>query len=199
MTRNTGFTIIELMLTIAVAGVLLAVGVPSFVNMTKNNCLTNKTNSLISAFQIARSTAITERNDIILAAKCMSDTEDNNGVADGSCATGDEYGPGVVVFRDIDGDNLADSEANDVNGDGDIDEEDFEIIRVIDFTCAATIDETANRTSFTYQADGTTTLAAGTTGFFNICDDRASSEYTGRRITVNAIGRPHAEADFTCP
>ena len=199
MTRNTGFTIIELMLTIAVAGVLLAVGVPSFVTMTKNNCLTNKTNALISAFQIARSTAITERTDIILAAKCMSDTEDNNGVADGSCAAGDEYGSGVVVFRDIDGDNLADSEANDVNGDGNINEADFEIIRAIDFTCAATIDETANRLSFTYQADGTTTLAAGATGFFNICDDRDSSEYTGRRVTVNAIGRPHAEADFTCP
>lgn len=199
MTRTKGFTIIELMITIAVAGVLLAIGVPSFVTMTKNNCLTNKTNSLISAFQIGRSTAITERNDIIVAAKCMSDTEDNNGVADGSCAAGDEYGSGVVVFRDIDGDNLADSEANDVNGDGSVDDGDIEIIRIIDFTCAATIDETANRTSITYQADGTTTLAVGATGFFNICDDRASSDYTGRRITVSAIGRPHAEADFTCP
>ena len=130
--------------------------------------------------------------------QCETD-DDNNGVADSSCASGNEFGAGVVVFRDIDGDNLADAATTDTNGDGTVDEFDFEVIRVIDFTCAATIDETAGRTSFTYQANGTTTLGAGATAFLNICDDRNSSEYTGRRVTVNAIGRPHAEADFTCP
>ena len=121
--NRAGFTIIELMLTIAIAAVLLAVAVPSYTNMVLNNCLTAKTNQLVSAMQLARSTAVTFRDEVTVGSISCQLDEDNNNAADGSCATADrqddEFGEGVVVYRDLDGDGFADLEADeDADGDG---------------------------------------------------------------------------------
>jgi type IV fimbrial biogenesis protein FimT len=54
-----GFTIIELMVTLTVAGILLAVGIPSFQQIIANNRLTGQANELVAALTLARSQAIT--------------------------------------------------------------------------------------------------------------------------------------------
>lgn len=56
--RLAGFTLLELMAALTVLGVLLAVGVPSFVALTQNNRVTSQTNQLVSALNLARSEAI---------------------------------------------------------------------------------------------------------------------------------------------
>ncbi len=65
----TGFTIIELMLTVAILGVVLVIALPSYNNTVKNNCLTTDTNTLITSIQLARSEAIKRRQDISIVAK----------------------------------------------------------------------------------------------------------------------------------
>ncbi len=47
-----GFTLLELMTAIAVMAVLLSVGVPSFVQIIRNNRITAQTNELVSALNI---------------------------------------------------------------------------------------------------------------------------------------------------
>jgi type IV fimbrial biogenesis protein FimT len=64
-----GFTIIELMITLALAGVVLAIAIPSYNNTVKNNCLTTDTNSLITSIQLTRSEAIKRRQDVSIIAK----------------------------------------------------------------------------------------------------------------------------------
>ena len=54
----TGFTLVELMVTIAVAAILVAVALPSFQRMTANNTITNTYYDLITAVRNARSEAV---------------------------------------------------------------------------------------------------------------------------------------------
>jgi type IV fimbrial biogenesis protein FimT len=59
MKANTaGFTLIELMFTIAVAAVLLAVGVPNFRDFVRNSRMAGAANDIITDFNLARSEAI---------------------------------------------------------------------------------------------------------------------------------------------
>ena len=54
---RAGFTLLELMAAIAVLGVLVAIGVPSFAEIIRNNRVTTQTNALVTAISIARSEA----------------------------------------------------------------------------------------------------------------------------------------------
>lgn len=54
----SGFTLIELMVTIAVAAVLLGIAVPSFQDMLERNRVAAQTNEVLGGLQMARSEAI---------------------------------------------------------------------------------------------------------------------------------------------
>ena len=56
--RFRGFTILELMVTLTVLGILLGVAVPSFSTFVQNSRVTSQTNELVSALNLARSEAI---------------------------------------------------------------------------------------------------------------------------------------------
>lgn len=60
-----GFTLIELMVTIAVLAVVLAIGVPSFQGITNRNRLSAITNEVVAAVQLTRMEAI-RRNQRVL-------------------------------------------------------------------------------------------------------------------------------------
>lgn len=58
MRFSPGFTLIELIVTIAVAAILLGVAVPSFQETIKNNRMAANVNEFIAALNLARSEAI---------------------------------------------------------------------------------------------------------------------------------------------
>jgi type IV fimbrial biogenesis protein FimT len=53
-----GFTLLELMVTVAVLAILLTVGVPSFRDLIQNNRVTTQTNELVTALNFARAEAV---------------------------------------------------------------------------------------------------------------------------------------------
>ncbi len=56
--RSHGFTLLELMVTVLVLGVLLGAGVPAFFETIRSNRATADTNELVTALSIARSEAV---------------------------------------------------------------------------------------------------------------------------------------------
>ena len=61
MRGNRGFTLIELMVVCAVVAILVGVAAPSLNHFVQTNRLSNETNSLVSALNLARSEAINLR------------------------------------------------------------------------------------------------------------------------------------------
>lgn len=58
---DKGFTLVELMVTVAVAGIIAAIAAPSFSKMISHNRLVSSGNEMIAGLQIARTEAITRR------------------------------------------------------------------------------------------------------------------------------------------
>ena len=81
--RARGFTLVELMITIAVAAVLLVIAVPSFRNITNSNRLTTAANTMVNALNTARMEAI----KLNATTQFCSDLASNN--TDGSSTTSD--------------------------------------------------------------------------------------------------------------
>jgi type IV fimbrial biogenesis protein FimT len=68
MRASRGFTLTELMLTLAVAGVLAAVAVPNMRTFVQNNRLSGASNDLLRSFQMARSEAIKRQLNVVVCA-----------------------------------------------------------------------------------------------------------------------------------
>ena len=92
--RQTGFSLLELMATVAIGGILLAVGLPSFVNLIKSNRLTTQTNSVLTALHLARNEAINRGHNIRVLT--ISGDED--------------WAAGWQVRLDVDNDGVTDAE-----------------------------------------------------------------------------------------
>ena len=67
MSTERGFTIIELLITLSIVGILATLAGPSFSDMLKNNRLTTQTNDLILAMNIARSEAVKRGNAVAVS------------------------------------------------------------------------------------------------------------------------------------
>ncbi len=88
MKKCTGVTLVELMITIAIAAILLAAGTPNLISILKKNKLEAQANDFVSGLNTARSEAVL-RN--VRATMCHS----SNGT---SC--GGEWEDGWLVFVD---------------------------------------------------------------------------------------------------
>jgi len=99
---QSGFTLLELMLVVAIAGLLLAFAVPAMGNFFRNARITGAANDLMAALHFARSEAIKRRLPVTL---CTSaDPLDNNPVCDASALL-----TGWVAFVDTNQDGLIDA------------------------------------------------------------------------------------------
>ena len=69
LSSNNGFTMLELIVVLAMVGILSVVAVPSFTQQIKQNRLTSTANQLHSIFKFARSEAAKREEKVDLDAK----------------------------------------------------------------------------------------------------------------------------------
>ena len=166
MDRSSGFTLMELIVTLALAVIVLTLGVPSFQDALRNDRLTTRTNDLIGALQLTRSEAITRGVRVTL---CKS----ANGT---SCASSGGYEQGWIVF--VDPNDNATVDAGET------------IIRIFEpFPTGANMTLTGNTHVAQYvsfAATGTTQLTSGAfqAGTLTLCQAPKA-----RQVVINSVGR----------
>jgi type IV fimbrial biogenesis protein FimT len=92
--RGSGFTLIELIMTITIGAILLAIGVPSFKYVTSANRASSEINALLGDMQFARGEAIKEGVTVTICAAA-------NGAP--PCLGTTAWQSGWIVFSDFAG------------------------------------------------------------------------------------------------
>ena len=92
MTRQGGFTLLELMVTIAIAAIVLSVGVPSFRGVIMDNRLVSQANQIVTSIKIARSAAVRFQRNATVCASSNFDATTPSCSASNDWSNGSEYG-----------------------------------------------------------------------------------------------------------
>lgn len=88
--RARGFTLIEMMVVLALMAIILGLGIPSFRNLIEKIAVESEAKMIVEGLRTARLTAIEEKTNVVL---CASD----NGT---SCVNA--WDSGFIVYRDSD-------------------------------------------------------------------------------------------------
>ncbi|MBF0193964.1 MAG: GspH/FimT family pseudopilin [Magnetococcales bacterium] len=169
MKVNSGFTLLELLIVIAIAFVLISLAVPTFSLIIKDNRMIVRVNNFIGLTSYARSEAVKRSSRITI---CPSTTGT-------TCLTTGTWESGWAIFVDADdsgtlntGDTLLKVNAGVTGND-------------------ITIRGSANIQSYiSYNANGLIRKIDGSlqSGSMVFCDDRGAGT-DARTVTISAVGR----------
>lgn len=205
--RVLGFTLVELMVTVAVVAILMAIATPNLRNIIQNTRISNQINELTSDLNLARSEAIKRGTDTTVSrvSVCKSN---NPTAATPTCNTTASAGwdTGRIIF--IDGTPaIGVAAAIAPNGQHEAAETLLRIREVLDGANTLTASDTSasggpnaqNLIIYT-RAGGTTIIpsAAVLAAEFNLCDERGAAY--GRSLTIGPTGRATVRKPATiCP
>ncbi len=168
MKVQTGFTLTELLVAVAVFAITVSFAVPNFREFIANNRLVSTTNDFVSSLLVGRSEAAKRKVTVTVC-----------GSSDGASCNTSSWENGWIVFTDIDGDGTLDSgtdemlQVNSAVGNS-------LTIRTVGFAQAGRVQ---------YGPKGT----IDSTGSFKLCDSRGASY--ARAININITGRTRLATD----
>jgi type IV fimbrial biogenesis protein FimT len=183
-----GFTLFELMLVLAIAGVLIGIGVPGLTQFMRANRMTAAANDMLAAIHMARAESVKRR---LPTEMCFST---NPNAATPAC---DGNGTqGWVVWVDDADPDVTDA-AND--GDGGIDANEPILLRhgALPNTVNVISKPAGNAGFIAFADSGFVKVAANDIAGVVLCDSKKgnSAEYgannsTARGLLISAVGRP---------
>lgn len=168
--RSKGFTLVELMVTIAVLAVLVAIAFPSFRGVMRNNQVASANNEVLGLFSLARSEGLRNNRG---AGVCASTS---GSACDGS------WGDGLMAYSDLDGDGSF--------GGGDT------VLRFVQIRPALTVTSAASASSgFIFDSRGRSRATANQS--ITITPSACKTGEPRRTLTVNLSGQVRVLQD-TC-
>jgi type IV fimbrial biogenesis protein FimT len=177
-TQN-GFTLLELMVTLMVAGTILAMAAPSFREFILNSRMTGSANDLLTSLNLARSEAIKRQRPVAI---CPSlDPQASPPTCRGAAVWSDTASQaGLVLWEDTNGDGAP------AAGEAVIAPQDV---------LGSSLTVRSNFNAVVYQPSGFAEVPGNpAVRVVLICDERANrtigDSYRKRLISVNRTGRP---------
>jgi len=164
MKKNSGFTLLELIITVALIAIFTTFAIPSITTFTKNDRLTTNINTLVGHLSLARSESVKRSQQVSICA-----STDN-----ASC--GGNWEDGWLVYADT-------------NNDGSLNGTD-EILRVQQALGSGNNITTAIGGQVTYDNRGFATA----TGSLLLCDDRSGDFGKTITITSTGRVRSEADS-----
>jgi type IV fimbrial biogenesis protein FimT len=156
-----GFTLIELMICIAVAALLFTVSAPALGSFVHGETLRTSRNALVTSLNMARNTAITRHGHLVV---CPSTDQR-------SCTGDNQWQHGWIVFEDKNGDSARNA--------------DEPVLDAVQAQAGIAIVTSEAREHVTYHSDGS---SPGTNLTFTFCDGRGAK--TAATVIVGNSGRP---------
>ncbi len=160
---NSGFSLIELIVTVAMAGILMAVAIPSMRDLMVSNRVAGYANEFLSGLHLARSEAVKRGSRVTM---CRS----SNGT---SCAGTGNWQVGWVIFEDDNNDGSFTA--------GDVIQVREALANSISLTGRG---QTGSYVSFIQNGSAQTTAGAAQRGTLDL-----TLESTSRTITLASVGR----------
>jgi type IV fimbrial biogenesis protein FimT len=106
--RCGGFTLLELMVVLAIAAILTAVALPSFSRLIQANTVSNNVSILLADLRYARSEAISRGGSVVM---CRSDAPEAVNPACSAASSGADghgWADGWILFQDWNGNGIQD-------------------------------------------------------------------------------------------
>lgn len=167
-----GFTLIELMITVAIAAILLAIGVPSFRDFVVNTRISTDSSNLLADLAFARSEAVKRGLPITVCAKAAGSDSCAAGWTNGRLVFVDLTTPGTTGVYDVTTDTL---------------------LRVREAVGAGNTMSSSNFSNGAY-IQYFPSGGSDSAGLFQI----TRAGFTGRNLCVNATGRVRINTSSNC-
>jgi len=187
---SNGFTLIELIVTIAIISILAGIAVPSFQNTIRKNRIDTEAQRIFIALNRARNNALTTNSPSFVCRSTNAQTQLNSGI---SCRTGGlgalDWRTDLLVYTTLP--NLLLNAPNSrfqnqriqvVSGGGGTNDIRLQMLQ-------NSIVSTANRNDFVLRFNPDGTMQNTAPFRIGICDDSANGEEYGKLIEVNGSGQ----------
>ncbi|MGJ7493747.1 GspH/FimT family pseudopilin [Variovorax sp. RT4R15] len=165
--QQTGFTLIELMVVVAIVAILTMIASPSFVGLIQTNRVSAELNSFVGDLQFARSEAIKQGVPVSVCAS-------SNGT---SCLASNTWQSGWMVFTDL-------------NASGTVTAGDTVLRKRPSWTGGDTFSAAPSITAVTYSRDGFANLPVASTGASILLALRTApvNAPATRCVSINRVG-----------
>jgi len=169
MKKLSGFTLIELMVVVAIAGMAMAFAIPAMGTFIKNERLVTQINTLVGHLAYARNEAVTLRQQVILCAS-----------GNMTSCSGTDWAAGWILF--IDADNSSTFNTGE------------QILRAkATLEGSGTTLNSSTGSMIIYDNRG---FSPNSNGVFSLCDDRGAANV--RSISITNTGRVRRGGSTTC-